>query len=462
MAGHEETDSKAETKRTYESASPFYKPLHREPPVIEGRALEEPALPGRDGRAQQPSPEPDAPLDPQPEVSETGDPASGETVHEELEKEQLAKEEPAKDEGYGFAAQELHPPTPVSSPPKQRGFSPVLVLIAAVIGALTGFAGAYAARLFLDNPQENTASLDERFSALSTKLALDEKKIDTLSNSGRDALGALEKRLGPVETAAKDALRLASAAQAAAAQAATAVKTGNAATPGSPVTVVTPPPAPDLTPLQSRLDAFEERLGKLETIVNTPKTAERAPQEPESKSNPLEANAPAIAILAENLTQKIASGASYTAEIAALEKLGVDETKLAVLQPSAAKGVITNKALNDDFSRLVPVLAATGKPVSPPQENIFARLIDHASGLVRVQKIGDLSGDDLPARIARVQAALARDDTEAALQEWAQFPDQAKAVSAAWAESAKTRLASVAAAKTIASEAMANLTKVKS
>jgi hypothetical protein len=108
------------------------------------------------------------------------------------------------------------------------------------------------------------------------------------------------------------------------------------------------------------------------------------------------------------------------------------------------------------------MLVANSKPASPPQENVFARLIDHASGLVRVHKIGDLSGDDLPARIARVQAALARDETDAALQEWAKFPDAAKTASAAWAESAKGRLASLAAAKAIVTEAMANLTKVKS
>jgi hypothetical protein len=88
--------------------------------------------------------------------------------------------------------------------------------------------------------------------------------------------------------------------------------------------------------------------------------------------------------------------------------------------------------------------------------------MDHASGLVRVQKVGDLSGDDLPARIARVRAALARDDTDAALQEWAGFPDAAKTASAAWADSAKARVASLAAAKIMIGEAMANLTKVKS
>lgn len=479
MAEHEETGSEAETKRTYESASPYYKPLHREPPVIDGQAVKEgaagdPASVGHGDPAQAPSPDASdapAPVDPYPELSEAERQANAELAKEEIEKEQVAKEELAKDEEYGEAIPELPPPPPVSPPPpppQRRGISAAAIFAAAIIGALTGFAGAYAARLLLDDPQNNNiASLDERLSALGSKLALDEKKIDTVSNSGRDALGTLEKRLGSVEKSANDALGVATAASAKATQAADAAKSGSSETPAAPATVVMPvvppaPPAPDLTPLQSRLDAFEERLSKLETAVNAPKTAERATQEPESKPNPLEANAPAIVIIAENLGQKVASGAPYTTEVAALEKLGVDQTKLAALQPSAAKGVITNKVLNDDFSKLVPVLLASGKPAGPPQENVFARLMDHASGLVRVQKVGDLSGDDLPARIARVRAALARDDTDAALQEWAGFPDAAKTASAAWADSAKARVASLAAAKIMIGEAMANLTKVKS
>ena len=196
--------------------------------------------------------------------------------------------------------------------------------------------------------------------------------------------------------------------------------------------------------------------------MNAPKTAVRAPQEPEAKLDPQEANAPAIAIVAENLTQKITSGAPFATELAALEKLGVNKTKLAALQPSASKGIVTTKALADQFAALTPALLATEKPASPPDENVFARIMHHAAGLVRIRKLDDLSGEDLQARAARVKDALAHDDLDRALQEWAAFPEAAKTASAVWAEAAKTRIAAVTAAKAIASDAMANLAKVKS
>jgi hypothetical protein len=81
---------------------------------------------------------------------------------------------------------------------------------------------------------------------------------------------------------------------------------------------------------------------------------------------------------------------------------------------------------------------------------------------VRIHKIGDLSGEDLSAQVARVKDALAHEDVDRALQEWAAFPETAKMASANWAEAAKTRVVALTAAKAIATDAMDNLVKVKS
>jgi len=436
MAEHEETGSKADSKRTFESASPFYArtSLHREPQTIEGQTVEEPVAPGFDTSG----------VYAHPEAAAARETASA------VPRDEAVTADPPNEAPRPEAAAR----GPAAPPPVKRGASATAVLTAAIIGALTGFAGAYATYLLLDDTQTSLMAFDQRLSALNTQLAADETKIDAVSGTNHNALSALEKRLSLAETSAKTAMALATTAQTQTAAAGTTETSAASPAPEGPV--------PDLTPLQAHIDALDKRLTDLETAFSTAKTAERATEEPESKPDPQAVNAPAIAIIAENLVQKIASGAPFAPEIAALEKLGTDAAKLAVLQPSAATGVATNLSLAETFNRLAPTLAAGEKPASPPDGTIFARLIDHASGLVHISKISDLSGSDLPARIARVKDALAHNDTAAALKEWSDFPETAKAASAQWADAAKARIAAVAGAKAIAADAIANLTKVKS
>lgn len=405
MAGHEDTGSKANSEPGSEPVTPFGTPppLHREPPLIEGQAVHTP---------------------------------DAEPLHT------AASESGMPPHVAGLA-------TP--RPPSHHRLSPIAILAVALIGAATGFASAYVARLFLDDTQKNFASLDQRLTSLNSKLTADEKKIDMAGSGSRDALSALEKRLGTVEKSARDALGLAMAVQT------EAQKASSAGTPAASASN-----APDLAPVQSRIDKLEQRLNQLEAALNAPKTAVRAPQEREAKQDPLVANAPALAIVAENLVQKIASGVPFATEIAALDKLGADKAKLAALQPAAAKGLETTRTLSEQFTALAPALLASEKPGSQAQESVFARLMNHAANLVRIRRVGDLSGEDLSARIARVQDALAHDDTDRALQEWASFPEAAKAASANWAEAAKARASTLATAKAIAADAMANLAKVKS
>ncbi|WP_020174394.1 COG4223 family protein [Methyloferula stellata] len=437
MAGHDETGSDANREPGPDSVTPFGtpSPLHREKPTIEGEAIHVP-----EAEAEKPaSPEPLAEVKLAMEELLAGD--EHPTDHEAA----------ASAEAHAEAAASNGAVPPHVAPPPHRGFSFFAIILVALIGAATGFASAYVARLFLDDSQKTFAALDQRISAMNAKLDADQRKIDTANASSRDLVSSLEKRIGAVEKSASDALGLAKAAQAQAQQVQSAAPSDTSA----PATV-------DLAPVQSRIDALEHRIGQLEAALNAPKSAVRAPQEPEAKPDPQAVNAPAIAIIAENLTQKIASGAPFTTELAALEKLGADKAKLAVLQPAAGKGIVTTKALADQFAALTPALLATEKPASPPDENVFDRLMSHAAGLVRVRKLNDLSGEDLPARVARVKDALAHDDLDRALQERATFPEAAKTASAAWAEAAKARVATLAAAKGIAADAMANLVKVKS
>ncbi len=149
-----------------------------------------------------------------------------------------------------------------------------------------------------------------------------------------------------------------------------------------------------------------------------------------------------------------------TTDLAALANRGLDKMKLAPLQPSAASGVATPAALAKQFSDLSPAVLATAPQ---PNENGFLdHLVKGAERLVRMQKIGDTSGDDLASRVARIQAALDAGAVETAYQEWNALPDAAKAKSEALGTAAKARIDAIAAARSIDGEAMATLGKARS
>ena len=228
-----------------------------------------------------------------------------------------------------------------------------------------------------------------------------------------------------------------------------------------------PSAAPDLAPLEARLGALEEKFAALDAKIsgfanklNAENGQARASENRASESAVARADSEAIAILAANLLRKVEAGVPYETDLAALANRGLDKMKLAPLQPSAASGVATPAALAKQFSDLSPAVLATAPQ---PNENGFLdHLVKGAERLVRVQKIGDTSGDDLASRVARIQAALDAGAVETAYQEWNALPDAAKAKSEALGTAAKARIDAIAAARSIDGEAVATLGKARS
>ena len=89
-------------------------------------------------------------------------------------------------------------------------------------------------------------------------------------------------------------------------------------------------------------------------------------------------------------------------------------------------------------------------------------MMQNASKLIRVRKIGDLSGTELPARVGRINAALQEGSVEDALAQWNDLPATAKAKSQAFADAAKLRLDAISAARALETDAVAALAKIKS
>ena len=171
-----------------------------------------------------------------------------------------------------------------------------------------------------------------------------------------------------------------------------------------------------------------------------------------------------LAIAAEALRAAIERGAPFEAELAAVKTLGADPNATARLEPFAAQGLTSIAELGRELTALTPALSRTMEP-EPVNNSILAKLESHAQKLVRITPVGTSAapvGDDPAALIARLNADAARGDIDAALAEIAKLPDEARALTDAWAKKAGARRAALAESRHIAAEALAALAKPES
>jgi hypothetical protein len=343
-----------------------------------------------------------------------------------------------------------------SAPPHHARASLWPIAAAIVIGAAIATAGSYLVRNF-DSTPETIATLDKRNADFGKRLAALEQKPDA-APSLSEALKTQEKRVSAAEQAARGALAKAQAALAAA-----EANKDNKDTTAAPAA----PREFDLAPVQGQMSEIERRLVDLDQRLT--KLAEPPPQPkselrlPEDKGVPgsQRSNAEAMVIVAEILARKVETGSPYATELAALHNLGADKSKLAVLEPAAARGVATSDALAAQFAALSNTILAV-QPEKQAESSFVDRLMQNAGGLMRVRKIDETSGTDLPAHVARIKVALRAGSVESALAQWNDLPTPAKDKSQAFAAAAKLRLDSIAAGRAIQAEAVAALGKTKS
>jgi hypothetical protein len=476
--------------------------LRREKPIIEGEivasdiAKAEPhdAAAAQD-HAHEQSPEhlQDIPAAPA-EDGTIPEPVAHETIeHETAEHEAVAQdapgavETPVENTIAGTSA--TRESTAVAS--RRTSLWPIAAAI--VIGAGLAVGGALYLHT-LDSTPDGLVALSTRESELETRLAARlaalEGKPDTASGL-RDILADQEKRIAAAETAARDALASAKSALSAA-EANRGTNAISSSQPSAP-----PPQTADLSPLETRIGDLDRRLADLDQklaqlapsvaaksdlspldthigdldrrvgdldqklVQLTPPVAAKSDLRvaPEAAVRP-EAEAEAVAIIAASLVAKVDSGLPYAPELAALANRGVDKSKFATLEPNAATGVPTARMLATRFAALTDKLLAPD-PLQA-EGSIFDRMMQNAGRLVKVRKVGDTTGEDLPARVGRINAALQAGAVEEALAQWDELPASAKAKSQDFATLAKSRVDAVAAARAFQSEAITALGKTKS
>jgi hypothetical protein len=198
------------------------------------------------------------------------------------------------------------------------------------------------------------------------------------------------------------------------------------------------------------LSALAARLDKIEAALAAPKSETRVAAEKPAPAD----NASAIAIIAGAVEDKLAAGAPFGTEVAALQRLGVDPAALAALQ-AVAGGAPTGSALTASFDAVAPqVLAA----VAPAESGgVLDRLLAHIRGLVRVHDLGESAGDDPEAILSRIEAACRRGDIAGALAAFDKLPAAARQAAGDWPVKARARQAADAALQSIREAAVGRL-----
>lgn len=165
-----------------------------------------------------------------------------------------------------------------------------------------------------------------------------------------------------------------------------------------------------------------------------------------------------LAIAAEALRAAVERGAPYRAELTAVQALGADRDATAALEPFAAEGVPSARALARELAAMTPALErALGTP--PGDKTFIEWLESSARRLVRITPVEAPPGTAPSAVVARIAFDATHDDIAAALADIAALPDAAKPLTADWVGKAQARDAAIAASRRIAAGALAALGK---
>jgi hypothetical protein len=361
-----------------------------------------------------------------------------------------------------------------ASPPLEpnRAAPYAIPAVAGVVGAVIGAALALLAAWLidpragaLDAARARLVALERSAETQSAATATLDKRVATVEAGAvkADTLDALGRRVGALEASGGDAKAALDEARADAAKALAAAQAPpppNAAAPAEP-SALEPRLARlenDLAAAESRLNqlgGLDERLSKLEGVTGAaPKSDARV-----ALAKSASESAAAVAVLALSLEQRLAAGAPFAAELAALSQLGVGADALAPLKPFAESGAPSLAALAASWAKVEPAVAAAAPP---PERSGWDRLLDHIRALVRVRRVGEAAGsDESDPPAARIGAALERGDLAAALEAYGRLPEASRTAGAVWFDAAKAREAAARAATALRADAIGGLAAAK-
>jgi hypothetical protein len=365
----------------------------------------------------------------------------------DLEASEISREPDAAAASDAEPAATDSPQTAAPEPQRRSSLIPS-ALVAAVVGALAG-GGAIGTASWLGwpapvqtapaAPQIDRAAVDAlaaRVAAVETKAAAASKPVppavdDKLTgrvDAVEQALGGLRKDLAALQEqiersrASIDELKSAPRESA-----------------------VSPPPAPDLSPLTARLDQIETTTRALSAAAQ--RNAAAADDKPLRR-----------VVAATMLDQLVRQGESYAAALTAAKPLAGDAATLKPLDRFAQAGVPSANALCKQLLTLIAGLAPTEARIDEGT-GIVERLKAGAERLVRIRRTGPQSGESRDAVLSRAAAFARLDDVAAAKREVNTLAAADRAPLQPWIEQADARDAALMASRQFASDATAALGK---
>jgi hypothetical protein len=197
--------------------------------------------------------------------------------------------------------------------------------------------------------------------------------------------------------------------------------------------------------LRQTVSALRERLAKLEQAVRQSMRTRRSG-----------GTADGLILAAGQLRQTVLAGRPYEAPLTALAALADQDEALlpaiGALKPFAKGGVVTRRALSDQFSALTRVvLRADQKDGGGFLQRTWQRI----SSLVTVRRVGEVAGVETDAILARTERRLAADELAAAIKLMDGLDGPAGAAARAWLDRAKARLEAEAALETMQAQIIA-------
>jgi hypothetical protein len=215
---------------------------------------------------------------------------------------------------------------------------------------------------------------------------------------------------------------------------------------------------------RAAIDALSTRIAVVESLATTLKSAqqgaEKSVQERADKSAAaaaLAAERPLrVAMLAAAIRRSVDRSYPFATELAVARSLGLDPEALAALQPFAEAGVPPANQLLRELSALMPEVARVAAPESR-EGGYLERLQAGAERLVRIRPVGAVPSDSPGSPAGQVEVDIARQDLAAALADLDKLPPAARDLTQAWRTKALGYTTAVEAARKLADNAFISL-----
>jgi hypothetical protein len=163
-----------------------------------------------------------------------------------------------------------------------------------------------------------------------------------------------------------------------------------------------------------------------------------------------------LAVAAAALRNAVERDRPFATELAAARMIGIDEGALAALEPFAAMGLPRRNELFRDLSALLPELRRVSAP--PGQElGYLDRLQASAVRMLNIRPAKDEPGDDPPVVLSRIELKMVQQDIDAIIAELDKLPSRAKEIAQPWRTRAMARRDAAEAARRMAITSLAKL-----